>query len=334
MLIIGAVPRTVTPSISAEIAWLLDLLVQTAPYAEPALDELDRSLLPGVAALGPSIQTRFRALWNDSTPGCPELLIAVGQAQPLEAEAGPVLASFSTLPKHPSRRFDLLSEAPASRRQIRRRLERLNSDVRIRRTYRDLLAEVWALAGPAWERRGRTSAARACAEWTRRLGTAVSSSAVVRLMPPRHPLAAVGRAAAGALVSRRRELVVVPVYFCMSGGQVADLGDRLVIGVPASAHEPVRRARDAAFVADRARILAEPTRVHILIHLMSTPSGVMEIARALRMSQPVVSEHVRVLTTAGLLRKASKGSRTTYFAKPGKLDRHIEDARATLARWG
>lgn len=119
----------------------------------------------------------------------------------------------------------------------------------------------------------------------------------------------------------------------MSGGSVTDLGDRVLICVPASALEPVRRTRDAAYVAGRARLLSEPTRVHILIHLMSAPSGVMEITRALGMSQPTVSEHVRVLARAGLVRKESKRGRTVYRALPARIERIFEDAGATIARW-
>jgi hypothetical protein len=40
--------RVVAPSAPSELAWLLNLLVQTARYAEPALAELHASLLPGV----------------------------------------------------------------------------------------------------------------------------------------------------------------------------------------------------------------------------------------------------------------------------------------------
>ena len=136
-----------------------------------------------------------------------------------------------------------------------------------------------------------------------------------------------------ALFRVRPRFALVPLYFCMSGGQIADLGDHLHVGVPASALEPARRTRDAAFVADRLRNLAEPTRVHILIYLMSAPSGVMEITRALRMTQPTVSEHVRLLAAAGLVRRVRTGSRTVYEGSAGSLDRLLEDARATLVRW-
>jgi ArsR family transcriptional regulator len=132
---------------------------------------------------------------------------------------------------------------------------------------------------------------------------------------------------------RRRRFTIVPIYACMSGGQVADLGDRVHIGVPASALEPVRRTRDATFVADRARILAEPTRVRILIHLMQGPSGVMQMTRALGMTQPTVSEHVRVLAAAGLIRRQDAGSRRSYVASWSRARRVIDDMHGTLARW-
>ena len=323
-----------SPSVAAELSWLLDLLVQSARYAEPALAELDRSLLPGVEALRNPVKERFTSLWDDTLAGCPELLVVAGSGGCVEdTDARRLLRWLSTRPKGSSRRHDLLTEVPPDRRLIRRRLELLNHDIGLRREYRDILAQVWELAGPPWERRGRAVAAKASAEWSRRLARAGAASEVVQLMPPRHPLTRDCDPAGPSALQRRRRFLLVPVYFCMSGGTVADLGDRLLVGVPASALDPVRRTRDAAFVADRARILAEPTRVRILIHLMSTPSGVMELARALRMSQPTVSEHVRLLSVAGLVRRERRGPRAVYLASPRRIDRILEDARATLSRW-
>ena len=319
------VVERVTPSIAAELAWLLDLLVQTVRYAAPALGELDRSLLPGIEALRPQVKDRYALLWDDSLRGCPELLVAAGSE--IDDDARQLLAWFSTRPRNSTLRYDLISEPAPDRRQIRRRLALLASDIAIRRRYRDILAAVWQFAGPVWERRGRGVTAKATDDWSRRLASVRNASELIKLMPPRHPLAG------EEPMPRRRRLVLVPIYFCMSGGSVTDLGDRLVIGVPASALDPVRRSRDAAYVADRARLLAEPTRVSILIHVMTAPSGVMEISRALRMSQPAVSEHVRVLAAAGLIRKARSGSRTVYFAPPQRTERIFEDARATLMRW-
>jgi DNA-binding transcriptional ArsR family regulator len=119
----------------------------------------------------------------------------------------------------------------------------------------------------------------------------------------------------------------------MSGGPVADLGDFVHIAVPASDLHPVRKVRDALFVADRLRVLAEPTRVHILIQLFSAPAGVMDVARALRMSQPTVSGHIKMLRNAGLIQARKAGARTVFIASRKRVERLLEDARATMARW-
>src|SRR5260370_17506007 len=71
--------REVLPSVPAELAWLLELLTQTARYAGPALAELDASLLPGVKDLRARAMERATRLWNDSVPGCPELLLVADQ---------------------------------------------------------------------------------------------------------------------------------------------------------------------------------------------------------------------------------------------------------------
>ena len=71
----------------------MDLLTQTARYAEPALAELDSSLLPGVAGLRAPVMERAANLWNDSLSGSPELLLVADQADCLRhADASRLLA--------------------------------------------------------------------------------------------------------------------------------------------------------------------------------------------------------------------------------------------------
>src|SRR5260370_30030297 len=68
--------REVSPSAPSELAWRLNLLAQTARYAEPALAELDASLLPGVSRLRQPVRERLQQLWTDGLAGCPELVYA------------------------------------------------------------------------------------------------------------------------------------------------------------------------------------------------------------------------------------------------------------------
>lgn len=324
--------REVAPSAPAELAWILDLLTQTAPYAVPALAELDASLLPGCRSQRAPVMERAGRLWNDSLAGCPELILAADQADCLSDGGVTRLLGWLTTGSggRPVTDYELLTEPVADRDAIRARLRRLKDEVETRRTYRDLVAEVWRLAESVWESRGRRLAAEACGWWTTRLQAGAS---IQELVPPRHPLTYADRLGFEDIFSERDEFVLSPLYFCLSGGQVVDLTDRVHIAVSASDLLPVRKVRDAAFVADRLRVLSEPTRVHILIQLLSAPAGVMDVARTLKMSQPTVSGHLKVLQRAGLVQPRRASGRTVFVGSRKRIERLLEDARATIARW-
>src|SRR5260370_9200564 len=72
--------RAVLPSAPSELSWLLNLLSQTARYAEPALAELDSSLLPGIGRLRKPIKEQLEQLWSDGLAGCPELMYFAQEA--------------------------------------------------------------------------------------------------------------------------------------------------------------------------------------------------------------------------------------------------------------
>jgi DNA-binding transcriptional ArsR family regulator len=324
--------RAVAPSAPSELAWILNLLTQTAPYAAPALAELDGSLLPGISSLRAPIGQRFRRLWSkDALPGCPELLPIAHLADAvLDDDLRRLFDWLSTADDHHLDDPELLSEPPRDRSAIRDRIRRLRDDAEGRYLYREILQDVWRLASVAWERHGRVRVIKACAVWQARLDT---GAAIEELVPPRHPLTRAEQLGFEDLLTHRMVFAVSPVHFCMSGGHVADLGDFVHVAVPASDLHPIRKVRDAMLVADRLRVLAEPTRVHILIQLFSAPAGVMEVARVLHMSQPTVSGHVKVLRNAGLIQPRKVGARTVFMASRKRVERLLEDARATIARW-
>ena len=323
--------RAVSPSAPSELAWLLNLLTQTARYAEPALAELDSSLLPGIGRLRKPVQEQLSQLWHDGLAGCPELLYAAQDADcMLDDHLDRLLAWLAKTGEKPASGRAMLTEPEQDRHTIAERLRRLHDDATARHVYRGVLVEVRQVALSAWEHRGRAVVAKACDAWKARLSTGVS---IHELVPPRHPLTYADRLGFDDLFMHRHEFVVSPLYFCMSGGHVLDLDDYVHVAVPASDLLPVRKARDAAFVSDRLRVLAEPTRVLILIQLLSAPSGVMEVARSLRMSQPTVSGHLKILRDAGLVQPRRFGTRTVMVASRKRLERLLEDARATIARW-
>ena len=63
-------------------------------------------------------------------------------------------------------------------------------------------------------------------------------------------------------------------------------------------------------------IIAEPNRRAILSLLVSSEQSVGEIERQLRMSQPAVSKHLRVLREAGFVESTVDAQRRLYRLKP------------------
>src|SRR6202140_4486715 len=63
-------------------------------------------------------------------------------------------------------------------------------------------------------------------------------------------------------------------------------------------------------------IIAEPNRRAILSLLVSSQRSVGEIERQLRMSQPTVSKHLRVLREAGFVESSVDAQRRLYRLKP------------------
>jgi DNA-binding transcriptional ArsR family regulator len=63
-------------------------------------------------------------------------------------------------------------------------------------------------------------------------------------------------------------------------------------------------------------IIAEPNRRAILSLLVSSEQSVGEIERQLRMSQPMVSKHLRVLRDAGFVESTVDAQRRLYRLKP------------------
>jgi DNA-binding transcriptional ArsR family regulator len=66
-------------------------------------------------------------------------------------------------------------------------------------------------------------------------------------------------------------------------------------------------------------IIAEPNRRAILSLLVSSQQSVGEIERRLRMPQPTVSKHLRVLREAGFVEATVDAQRRLYRIKPEPL---------------
>ncbi|HEY4052200.1 MAG TPA: metalloregulator ArsR/SmtB family transcription factor [Terriglobales bacterium] len=79
-------------------------------------------------------------------------------------------------------------------------------------------------------------------------------------------------------------------------------------------------------------IIAEPNRRAILSLLVSSEQSVGEIERRLRMSQPMVSKHLRVLREAGFVESTVDAQRRLYRLKPEPF-RAMDDWLAQFRRF-
>jgi DNA-binding transcriptional ArsR family regulator len=71
--------------------------------------------------------------------------------------------------------------------------------------------------------------------------------------------------------------------------------------------------------AEQLTALADPTRRRIFELVGERPRPVVEIARELPVSQSAVSQHLKVLREAGLVRAVPKGASNVYHIDPHGL---------------
>jgi DNA-binding transcriptional ArsR family regulator len=83
--------------------------------------------------------------------------------------------------------------------------------------------------------------------------------------------------------------------------------------------------------------LSDPTRRAVFERVLEAPRSVGEIARAMPISRPAVSQHLRVLKDAGLVHEARAGTRRIYSADAqalGELRAAIDEMwRAALGEF-
>ncbi len=87
---------------------------------------------------------------------------------------------------------------------------------------------------------------------------------------------------------------------------------------------PALTKPQASAVASLFRALADPVRVQILHRLVSaSPNGVCvcDLQAPLRLTQPRVSYHLRVLRDAGLVDRQRHGTFAYYSVQPDALER-------------
>ena len=224
----------------------------------------------------------------------------------------------------------LLSETPDERDAMRARLQRLHAEPEVRRAYRSLLHKVWESVKTEWDATGRLAVTAAEADWSRRLNEGTSYRELLlrhRLFDGRPELDEMADAAAAA-----GRLVISPGWYF---GMIHDveLDGTVYLGRwIRSKDEDTTRRQVAAKVAGRLKVLADPTRLGILLWLAGRPASVTEIAGHFNLSQPTISAHVQLLREAGLLDEKPVGRSAMLSANEQGLKGLLDRAEESLLK--
>jgi ArsR family transcriptional regulator len=90
---------------------------------------------------------------------------------------------------------------------------------------------------------------------------------------------------------------------------------------PRRSRKPLPR-EEAERLADAIGVLADPARLQLLSLIGAEPDGeacVCDLTEPLRLSQPTVSHHLKVLHQAGLLEREQRGRWAFYRLAPDRL---------------
>ncbi len=106
---------------------------------------------------------------------------------------------------------------------------------------------------------------------------------------------------------------------------------------PGEAHPPERPTTGAAPAPERKtlvaagdllRALAAPVRIAIVLQLRVSERCVHELVDALEVTQPLISQHLRVLKSAGVVRGERRGREVVYRLVDEHLSHIVVDAVA------
>ncbi|MHA6628713.1 ArsR/SmtB family transcription factor [Pseudonocardia sichuanensis] len=91
---------------------------------------------------------------------------------------------------------------------------------------------------------------------------------------------------------------------------------------------PWRASRSLIAAGDLLRALGAPVRIAIVLQLLQSDRCVHDLVEALQISQPLISQHLRVLKAAGVVHGDRRGREVLYSLADDHLARIVVDAVA------
>jgi DNA-binding transcriptional ArsR family regulator len=287
------------PSVPAELLFLAIGMAGCEVTDQPP--DADGMLEVGGRRVPEALARRVARFWDDSTHLWELFVIA--------EEAGTLVGPISTedilelwdractaMPTSPS----LRSESAHDRAVVRDRLERLRNDAGLRAAYLGLLADVWTEFEGDWETRWLPKIAQTIDDCRTRQARGVPWQQA--LQPER------GTEVFEAGWERAREGGSAIVAVCAYGGSlVIDLPSTQFFALSIKSPLVIDRKRSTE-LARRLRAMSDPTRLALLQLLGQRPRTIGELATELDVAQPTVSNHVKTLREAGIVRSADENA--------------------------
>jgi DNA-binding transcriptional ArsR family regulator len=129
----------------------------------------------------------------------------------------------------------------------------------------------------------------------------------------------------------QEQVYVVPLGLTSDGQFFFAIPGTVVVAFGPEAGRKAQARRELAEgVAQRFKVLSDPTRAALLNLLRHRPVSVTDLACYFELSQPTVSVHVKMLREAGLLQAQRSGAQTLYSATPEAVTQFVEGALADL----
>jgi DNA-binding transcriptional ArsR family regulator len=303
----GSVAYEFGQSLVAELIWAMML---PRPGREPKATDVAPRFHPSL-----ELQERLRSFWGDGEPCFTELLVLADRGRVLtETGADVVLGGLEAAISGPSRAEPLESETAEDQLRFRDRIERLHRDPGLREAWVQLVRDVWREVGEQWP---EAQAAVEVYSLEVRAKLARRSYAELQQLMECDFQGMLPRLVDS--YSRDGRAVRVVASWLAHKCFVLSLPDQLLVIVPIPGW-PVGPTADTRDRARRFKALGDPTRLAILEATGYRPHTVGELAQALRIAQPTVSTHVRILRDAGFLVQLADGTRR-LVAEPDAFKR-------------
>jgi ArsR family transcriptional regulator len=311
---------TAVPSLASDLSWLLFVASQPSMQARyPKLAEMFTGR--------EDLAARVRNFWSDGSEGTSfgEMQVlahhagALGETDPDSLWAA-IESAVATIPLD----LEMPSESAEERAVYLERFRLLRSSADLRRSYVELLREVWAPVDDMWqqalpiiEEAGRLVVAQY--ERGQSLETLITPGCdiLVERMPE-----------ILADLESGKPLLFVPCLF-FGSSMYLEFTDVVVFGTGVGQGDVVARAQTQS-VARRLKAVADPTRLALLHSLATAPSSVGELALLFRLAQPTVSMHVKVLRESGLVRSERQEGRMRLSADAAAVELLLGDLRQAV----